>query len=332
MRKVLPSTTVLDCTSHFTLDSAHLALHTTHYTTHFTLHTSHPTLVSHCTLHISHLPQHTPHITPFALHTPHFSLHTPHSTHQTIYTLHTQHFTLHTSLQTFTHSALSTPHFTLHTSSCTLAPNTPHSTFQVTSHFTRHTLHFTLHTSHFHTPHLTLHTPLHTSHFTLSTPHSILHTPLFTIHTSHFTMQFHTSLHIAFSHFPHRHHNDAIRHPQSNLRLSTTKSHTCHAKCTFTRRNTSPFLTFPIDSATTRLDQKKKTSKQLTILRPPRKKQEPFATQSVINISCICFQPPVPSSKIRSQALAQYSDMKGFSRPYSTNRICRIMAIHPARR
>ena len=39
-----------------------------------------------------------------------------------------------------------------------------------------------------------------------------------------------------------------IREPRSNFRLRATKSHTCHAKCAFTRHNTSLFLTFPIDS------------------------------------------------------------------------------------
>ena len=56
-------------------------------------------------------------------------------------------------------------------------------------------------------------------------------------------MHFHTSQHITFSHFPIDTATTRLETPKTNFRLSTTKSYACHAKCTFTRHNTSPFLT-----------------------------------------------------------------------------------------
>ena len=108
--------------------------------------------------------------------------------------------------------------------------------------------HFTLHTPHF---------TLHTLHCTLHTPHSFnIRELLLECHKVPRLprgMHFHTSQHITFSHFPHRQLDDTIRESRGNFRLSATKSHACHAKCIFARHNTSPFLTFPMDSRTTQL-------------------------------------------------------------------------------
>ena len=116
------------------------------------------------------------------------------------------HFTLHFS------TSLHTSHFTL----CI-----PHSTLH-TPHFTLHTPHLALHTSH---SHFTLSTP----HFTLSTPHFTLHTPHFTLHTSHSTL-----------------HTQHLTLPTSHSTLRTAHFTLPTSQCTFTRHNTSPFLTFPV--------------------------------------------------------------------------------------
>ena len=102
------------------------------------------------------------------------------------------------------------------------------------------------------------------------------------IHISCVDLGFFWSQHITFSHFSNRQRDVAIRDPQNNSRLTATKSHACHVKCTFTRHNTSPFLTFPIDSATTRLEtcDTKTTRKQSTTPRPLPRKQESFAAHS----------------------------------------------------
>ena len=169
------------------------------------------------------------------LHTPHFTLHTPH------FQLHTAHL-----------PSLHTQHLTLHTRHCTL--RTPHCLD--TSHSTLHTPRFTLHTLHFRLPaslecdvgSVKCGVPLHTSHSALHTSHTTLHTPHFTLHNA----VSHVQTHHLFS-FPINSRDVAIRDPQNNFRLTATKPHACHAKCTVTLPNTSPILTFPMDSATTRL-------------------------------------------------------------------------------
>ena len=254
MHKALPSIT------------SHSRLHTPHFTLHFTLCTLHSTLhTPHFTLHTSHSTLHTPHLTLRAphspLHTLHLTLHTPHCTsHSTLHTA--QHFALHTL-----HSRLCTSHSTLHTSHC--PPHTAHFTLHI-SHFTLHTSHFPLHTSHcsLHTSH---HSALHTSHSPLRTP--TLHTSHTTLHTPHFTLHnalSHVTTHRPFSLCPKTARRRKTRAPRSNFRLSATKSHACPA----TRNNTSRVLTFPIDSATTRLETRdtKTTRLQSTTPRPPRKK------------------------------------------------------------
>ena len=173
------------------------------------------------------------------------------------FTLHTSHSTLHTSNSTL-HTSL---HFTHNTSHCT--PDTAH--FALHTALTLHTPHFTLRASH-----CTLSTsdfPLHTSHSALHTSHTTLHTPHFTLHNA----VSHVQTHHLFS-FPINSRDIAIRDPQNNFRLTATKPHACHAKCTVTLPNTSPILTFPMDSATTRL--KKKQNDEQTVHHPQTPYQE----------------------------------------------------------
>jgi hypothetical protein len=59
--------------------------------------------------------------------------------------------------------------------------------------------------------------------------------------------------------------------------LNGTKSHTCNSKCTCTTSKTSPLATFPIDTATTRLEAKKRNEPQ-TVLHPQTPYQENFFT------------------------------------------------------
>ena len=114
-------------------------------------------------------------------------------------------------------------------------------------------IHSTLRTSHFalHTSHSTSHDTHHTPHFTLHTSHCARHTPHFTLDTPHFTF---------------------------HMLQSTSQSHACHATYTFTLCKTSPFLTFPIGSATVRWESRnaKTVHKQFTTARPRRKKARTF--------------------------------------------------------
>ena len=100
-------------------------------------------------------------------------------------------------------------------------------------------------------------------------------------------MYFHTSQHITSSHFPIDRGDDDIRDPQSNFRLSATKSHACHAKCAFTRHKTSPLLAFPIDTPTTRLE--KKQNDEQTVHHPQTPKKENKNPLLRIREKCTCI-------------------------------------------
>ena len=94
-------------------------------------------------------------------------------------------------------------------------------------------------------------------------------------------MHFHTSQHITFSRFPVDTATTRLETPKTNFRLSATKSHACHVKCTFTRHNTSPFLTFPIDSGDVAIRAPRHENDRQNSPPPPdpqERKQKPFAT------------------------------------------------------